>query len=85
MDAAGAVHVLDVVVGGGRDLAQARHAAGDVVNALDVVRDAGLAGDGEGVEDGVGGAAHGDIEREGVVERFHGGDVARLEVRLRPA
>ena len=78
------MHVLHVVVRGGRHLAQAGHAARDVVNALDVVRDARLARDGQRVEDGIGGAAHSDVEGDGVVERFDGGDVAGLKVRLRP-
>ena len=62
VDAAGAVDVLDVVIRGRRHLAEAGDAPRDGVDAGDVVRDAGLAGDGEGVEDGVGGAAHGDVE-----------------------
>ena len=85
VDAAGAMHVLHVVVRGRRHLAQARHAARDVVDALDVVGDARLARDGQRVQNGVGRAAHGDVQHDGVVERLERGDVARLEVALRPA
>ena len=82
VDAAGALDILHMVVRGGRHFAQAGHAARNGVNARDVVRDARLARDGQRVENGVRGAPHGDIQRERIVERLEGGDVARLQVRL---
>ena len=82
MDAAGAVDVLDMIIRRGRHFADAGNAPGDFVNALDVVGDARLARDGERVQDGVGGTAHGDVEHEGVVKRLERGDVARLQVGL---
>ena len=82
-DAAGRVHVLDVdLVRRRRDLADVRAAGGDRVDAVEVVLDARLAGDGQRVQDGVGRAAHGHVEHEGVVERLEGDDVERLEVLL---
>ena len=54
-DAAGAVDVLDVVGRGvGGDLAQAGYAARDRVDVVEREVDAGLVGDGEDVQDGVG-------------------------------
>ncbi len=77
-DAAGAVHVFDVDVGHrGGDLAQARHLARHAVDVGHGEVDASFAGSGQQVQHGVGGAAHGDVERDGVLEGFEGGDVAR--------
>ena len=53
------------------------HARGHVVDALERVVDAGLVGEGQRVEDGVRGAAHRHVEREGVVERLRRDDGAR--------
>ena len=70
-DAAGAMHVLDVVlVGGGRDLAQLRHDARQAVDVLHREVDPGFLRDGEQVQDGVGRAAHRDVERDRVLERL---------------
>ena len=44
--------------------------------------DAGFVGDRQRVQDGVGRAAHGTVQGEGVVERFGGDDVARRDVAL---
>ncbi len=82
VDAAGAMHVLDVVIRGGRDFAQARDTARNLVNPLDVVGQSGFARDGQRVEDRVRGAAHRDVQHDGIVEGFERGDVARLEVML---
>ena len=54
----------------------------ELVDAVEVVRDAGLVRDGQRVQHGVGAAAHGHVEDEGVVERLARDDVARLEVFL---
>ena len=79
-DAAGAVYVLDVVGRGvGGDLAQAGHAARDGVDVVEREVDAGLVGDGEDVQDGVGGAAHGHVQAHGVLEGFLGGDGTRQD------
>jgi hypothetical protein len=68
-DAAGAVHVLNVVlVGVGRDLAQLRHDARQAVDVGHGEVDAGFLRNGQQVQDGVGGAAHGDVQRHRVLE-----------------
>ena len=79
-DAAGAVDVLDVVGRGvGGHLAQAGNAARDRVDVVECEVDTGLGGDGEDVQDGVGGAAHGHVQAHGVLERGLGGDGARQD------
>ena len=47
------------------------------VDALERIFDPGFVGDGQGVQDGVGGAAHGHIQGEGIVQRIGGDDLAR--------
>jgi hypothetical protein len=70
-DAAGAVHVFDVVlVGVGRHLAQLRHRARQAVDVGHGEVDLGLLRNGQHVQDGVGGAAHGDVQRHRVLERL---------------
>ncbi len=70
-DAAGAVHVLDeVVLGVGSHLADARHMAAEVVDVVLGESGVGLLGGGQQVQDRVGRAAHGDVERHGVLERL---------------
>ena len=81
VDAACAVHVFDVVlVGVGRHLAQLGHIARDAVNVGHGEVDLGFLRNGQDVQDGVGGAAHGDVQRHGVLKgleahgaRQHGG------------
>ncbi len=80
VDAAGDVDVLDVVLVARRDLAQVRGGLADVVDAAQVVVDLGLLGQGQGVEDGVGAAAHGHVHAQRVVDRLAVDDVARLEI-----
>ena len=78
--AAGAVHVLDVVLAGrGRDLAQARHPARDAVDVRHGELHVGLARAGQEVQHGVGRAAHGHVERHGVLESLEGRDRARQD------
>ena len=70
-DAAGAVHVFDVVfVGVGRDFAQLRHAAREAVNVGHGELDLGLLGNRQDVQDGIGGAAHRNVQRHSVLKRL---------------
>jgi hypothetical protein len=85
-DAAGAVHVLHVV----RRSWPARPCTGTGTGgqAVDVGHgevDAGLLRGGQQVQHGVGRAAHGDVERHGVLEGLEAGDVARQHAGRRPA
>ena len=57
-------------------LAEAGHAAAQLVDVLHAEVHTGLVGYGQKVEHGVGGAAHGDVERHGVEESLAGGDGA---------
>ncbi len=79
-DAPGAVDVFHVVFAGGSNFADVGDALGDFVEVLDGEGDAGFDGDGEGVEDGVGGAAHGHVEGDGVFEGFLGEDVGGADI-----
>ena len=79
-DAAGAVDVLDVVeVRRGRDLGQVGDLAREAVDVGHGEVDLGLLGGGQQVQDGVGGAAHGDVQAHGVLEGGLGGDGARQD------
>src|SRR5690606_23138783 len=79
-DAARPVHVLHVVRAVprdvGRDLRQAGDAAREGVHLGEAVGDLRLLGGGQQVQDRVGGAAHRDVERHGVLEGRGGGDAA---------
>ena len=80
-DAAGAVHIFDVVlVGVGRHLAQLRYVAREPVDIGHGEVDAGLMGHGQQMQDGVGRTAHGDVQRHRVLKRFeaHGARQDRL-------
>src|SRR5690606_23579750 len=77
-DAAGTVHVFDVVFVGGRsELRQAGHAARQPVDVGHGEVDFGFLRSGQQVQHRVGGAAHGDVERHGVFEGLEVGDAAR--------
>ena len=77
-DTPGPVHVFHMVQGGvGRDLAQLRHLAGQPVDIRQGEIQLGFLGCGQQVQDGVGGAAHGDIQAHGVLERLKTADTAR--------
>ncbi|MCY1525293.1 hypothetical protein D9M68_602680 [compost metagenome] len=77
-DAAGAVHVFHVVLlDVRRHLAQLRHLARQAIDVAQVEGDLRLLGGGQQVQDGVGRAAHGDVQGHGVLERLEAGDVAR--------
>ncbi len=80
MNAAGAMHVLHVIIGGRRYFAETRDAAADGVDAGDVIVDAGFARDGERMQDGVGGPAHGDVQGQRIVKSLGRGDVPRFQV-----
>ncbi|MNL16627.1 hypothetical protein D3C87_1376790 [compost metagenome] len=76
--ATGAVHVFHVVLlGGGRHLAQLGHLAGHAVDVGHGEVHLGLLGRRQQVQHRIGGAAHGDVQGHGVLERRLGGDVAR--------
>ena len=79
-DAAGGVDIFDMPAAGGRDLADVGALGTDGVDPVQIVFDAGLVGDGQGVQDGIGRAAHGHIEDEGVIERFLRDNRQRLDV-----
>lgn len=77
-DAAGAMHVFHVVLlDVRRHLAQLRHLARQAVDVAQVERHLGLLGGGQQVQDGIGRAAHGDVQGHGVLEGLEVGDVAR--------
>ena len=62
---------------GGRDLAQHRHAARQPVDVAHGEVDLALMRGGQQMQHRVGRAAHGDVERHGVLERLEAGDRAR--------
>ena len=74
--AAGLVEVGGGVAAARHQVADQRRAAGDGVEVVDRQRDAGLAGQGEQVEHGVGRAAAGGDAGDRVLERLAGQDVA---------
>ena len=78
-DAARPVHVLHQVLAARRDLADAGHAARELVDVVHREVDLGLLRGGEQVEDRVGRAAHRDVERHRVLERLAGRDRARQD------
>ena len=85
-DAAGAMHVFHVVLlRRRRHLGKAGHAARQAVDVVHGEIDAGLARGGEQVQHGVGRAAHGDVERHGVLEGVEGGDASAAGRGRRPA
>ncbi len=95
-NATGVVHVLHVplpvAVPRRGDLGQVRHTLGHLVEAGERIVDAGLAGEGQHMQHGVGRSAHRHVEGDGVVDRLRGDDVAegdavvdQLHDRLRGA
>ena len=75
-DAACSVHILDMVVGVGRHLAQHGCLAREGVDVGHGEVGAGLVGHCQQVEHGVGGATHGNVEGHGVEHCLAGGDAA---------
>ena len=70
-NATGAVYVFHVVfLGIGRDLAQLRNHAREAVDVLHGEGDLRLLRNGQQVQDGVGRAAHGNVQRHGVFKGF---------------
>src|SRR5687768_5341996 len=61
-DAAGAVHVFDVIRAARGDLAQVRYLAAHSIHVGHREVDAGFFGDGQDVQHRVGRTAHGDVE-----------------------
>ncbi len=77
--AAGGLVVAGDVLAAGGEVADEGGALGDAVEVEDVERDGELAGDGDEVQDGVGGAARRADGGDGVFERLAGEDLARGE------
>ena len=77
--AAGAVHVEGDVAAAGPEVADQGGALGDLVEIVDAEFDAGLAGEGEQMQDDVGRAAGRGGAGDAVFEGFAGEDVARLD------
>ena len=75
VNAAGVVAIFDVITAARGDFADVRRAVAEFVDALDVVFDAGFAGDGQDVQHGVGASAHRHVEDHGVVERLGRADL----------
>ena len=78
--AAGVVEILHQEGAGGAEIGGDRHVAGDAVEVVEQELDAGAAGHGDQVDDGVGRAAERHVDDERVLERGAGKDVARLQV-----
>ena len=79
-DATGAVDVFHVhVLLGRRDLGQAGHPARHSVDVVHGEINPALMGGGQNVQHGVGGPAHGDVQRHGVFKRLLVGDIARQD------
>ena len=76
-DAAGAMHIGNLPLAGGRSLADARHSVGNTLDVIQGEVHIGGLGHGENVQHGVGGTAHGHIHGHGVLEGFLGGNGAR--------
>ena len=66
-----------VLLGTRRDFTQLRHFAGELVDVAHGEVDFSFLRGGQQVQNGVGGTAHGDIQRHGVFERRFAGDVTR--------
>ncbi|OQB36072.1 MAG: hypothetical protein BWY09_02049 [Candidatus Hydrogenedentes bacterium ADurb.Bin179] len=69
-DAARAAHILDMPLVGGRHLADVRHTRTDLVKPLQGIDHARFPGDGQRVQHGIGRAAHGHVQGEGIVDGF---------------
>src|SRR5690606_31282276 len=77
-DATGTVHVFHVVFPDvGCDFAQLGYQAGQAVNVAQIKIHLAFLCRGEQVQDGVGGAADGDVHGHGIFKRLEVGDVAR--------
>ena len=74
-DSAGFVHVFHVIIAGGRDFADIRRGTADFVEFFQIELNSGFVGYGEGVQHGIGTAAHGHIQNQRVMERFFGCDL----------
>jgi len=80
-DAPGAVDVLDVNRSRGRrDLAEVGHPLRQAVDLLQIDLDPRLVRDGQGMQDGVGRSAHGQVEDQGVVKSLRREDIQGLEI-----
>src|SRR5699024_118000 len=76
-DTTGAVDVFNVPDTIGCNLGQARNSVGDFLDILQGEINSAFLCCRQGVQDGVGGSAHGHIQRHGDVERVLVGDIAR--------
>ena len=79
-DAARTVDILDMVMRVGGDLAQYGHPARKAVDILHREIHPGLVGHGQQVQHRIGRAAHGDVERHGILEGCLRGHRAREQV-----
>ena len=79
-DAAGGVDVLEVPGARGGDVAQAAHLAAELVEGLQLEREARLVRDGGQVQHRVRGGAERHVDRDGVGHRLLRHDVARADV-----
>lgn len=73
---AGAMHVLQVECAGGSYLAERGHSSGKSVDVLQGEIDAAFLSGGQQMQDRVGGASHGDIQRHGICEGVRARDAA---------
>ena len=81
--AARTVHVFHVVLlGGRRDLAQVRHPPTHAIDVGHREIHRALVRCGQQVQHGIGRAAHGDIQRDRILEGLEGGDAARQYTRV---
>ena len=78
-DAAGAMHVLEVVVARRRHFAKVGNLARQAVDVAQVEVDLAFLRGGQQVQHGVGRATHGDVQRHGVLERRLARDVTRQD------
>ena len=77
-DAAGFEQVLHQIFAGRLDVGDTGRPAGDAVEILQFQVNAEASGDGEEVDDGVGGAANCHVDGDGVFNRLAGHDVGRF-------
>ncbi len=69
-DTARAAHILDMPLVGGRHLADVRYARTDLVKPFQGIDHTRFPGDGQRVQHGIGRAAHGHVQGEGIVDGF---------------
>ena len=82
-DAAGGVDILDmplpVPIPRRRYFRQMRHTLGDIIKPREGIFDSRFVGDGDDVKQSVGGTAHRDVQRYGVVDRIRRDDIPEAD------